>query len=88
MKINFHPQFKKSYQKRIINNPKLRAKVIERINIFQQDPQNPLLKNHSLVGTHFGHRAFWVTGDIRIIYEQISDSETLFLDIGSHNQVY
>ncbi len=33
-------------------------------------------------------RAFSVTGDIRIVYFEINDESVLFLDIGTHNQVY
>ena len=88
MKVHRHPSFKKSYKQRIANNPKLITKVATRLNLFQQDPNNPVLKNHALVGKKLGFRAFSVTGDIRIVYSPVSENEAILLDIGSHNQVY
>ncbi|MBI2008424.1 hypothetical protein HYS82_02080 [Candidatus Amesbacteria bacterium] len=74
MKIDFHPTFKKHCKKRISQNQKLVTKASERVGLFKQDPKNPLIKDHALGGTHFGHRAFWITGNIRVV--------------GSHPQVY
>lgn len=34
-----------------------------------------------------GKRAFWITGDIRVVYRVRGDT-VYFLDIGTHNQVY
>lgn len=88
MNIEFHPDFKKSYDKRIAKNNKLRNKVAERIKLFMKNPTNPLLKDHALTGKKSHLRAFWIGGDMRIVYKPISDQSVLFLDIGSHNQVY
>lgn len=86
--IKTHPEFVKSYRKRIENNSKLIKKVAERIKLFKAYPQNPLLKDHALFGKKCHLRAFWITGDIRITYFPISKDEVIFMDIGSHNQVY
>ncbi len=88
MKIERHLSFKRSYQKRIAQNPKLSAQTILRIKLFSENPTNPALKDHSLKGRKLGLRAFSVSGDIRIVYIKISENHVLFLDIGSHNQVY
>lgn len=88
MIIEFHPDFKKAYKKRVSQNSKLMVRVAERIALFQSDLRNPLLKDHGLGGSHFGHRAFWITGSIRIIYEKVTNNHVRFLDIGSHPQVY
>lgn len=88
MNIEPHPQFTKSYKKRIVKNAKLAKKVAQRIALFQEDSSNPLLRDHALVGKKSHLRAFWITGDIRIVYLPVSKEEVIFLDIGSHNQVY
>lgn len=88
MIIELHPDFKKSYKKRIAKNSKLASQVAKRIQLFQQNPRSPILHAHRLTGTKKDLYSFSVTGDIRIIYMQISKDETLFLDVGSHNQVY
>lgn len=88
MNINFHPKFYKAYKSRIVRNKKLLQKAEYRIQIFKKDSNNPILKDHQLTGDQKDNRAFWITGDIRIIYYPISKNEVLFLDIGTHNQVY
>jgi len=86
--IKRHPDFKKHYKQRISHNLKLIQKTSERLQLFQDNPSNSLLKNHALVGKKIGLRAFSVTGDIRIVYLPVSENEVILLDIGSHNQVY
>lgn len=88
MNVNFHPKFYKSYKSRIVRNKKLLLKTEERIRLFKLNPKNLILKDHQLTGNKKENRAFWVTGDIRIVYYPISKDEVLFLDIGTHNQVY
>ena len=88
MKIERHPSFKKAYRKRIAHNEKLVAQTLERIVLFQQNPNHPLLKDHALTGAQKHHRAFCITGDIRIIYFPVNQDHLIFLDIGTHNQVY
>lgn len=88
MKTELHPQFIKSYKKRIANNAKLVQKVTERIDFFKIDSANPLLKDHTLSGKKSHLRAFWISGDIRIVYLPVSKEVVIFIDIGSHNQVY
>lgn len=88
MIIQKNKNFKKAFRTRIKNNPKLVKKVKERVELFAHNPQNPILKDHQLTGGKKEFRAFWITGDIRIIYFQISKNEVLLIDIGTHNQVY
>ena len=88
MKIELHPDFKKSYKKRISNNPKLILKTAQRINLFQENSDEPILRDHQLKGSKNNLRAFSITGDIRIVYMKISDEHIVLLDIGTHNQVY
>ncbi len=82
-----YPGFKRAYKKRIAFSSKLRQRVKERIALFQSNPQSPLLNDHPLKGDKAGHRAFSITGDIRIVYFMDHDT-AYFVDIGSHNQVY
>lgn len=88
MTIEYHPSFKKSFKKRILFYPKLVTRTHERIALFRKDSKSPLLKDHQLTGKKAHLRAFWVTGDIRIVYLPVSVDQVMFLDIGTHNQVY
>lgn len=88
MKIRLHSKFVKNYHRRIGSNKNLVIQVEERIEVFKNNPNDPILKNHILKGSKNRYKSFSITGDIRIIYEQISSDEVVFLDIGSHNQIY
>jgi mRNA-degrading endonuclease YafQ of YafQ-DinJ toxin-antitoxin module len=41
----------------------------------------------ALTGPLAGKRSFWVAGDMRVVYVE-ADEAIIFVDIGSHNQVY
>lgn len=88
MKIELHPDFKKSYKKRISKNPKLVLKTAQRINLFQENSDEPILRDHQLKGSKNNLRAFSISGDIRIVYMKVSEEHIILLDIGTHNQVY
>lgn len=88
MRIDYHRKFQKNYLKRIKNKKNLEKIFKERTALFAKDPNNSFLQDHALTGRLKGLRSFSVTGDIRVIYRPIGKDCVLFLDIGSHNQVY
>lgn len=88
MIVEYHPNFKKKYSQRISNNKPLVFKYQARLILFIKDSHHPSLRDHGLTGSLHNFRSFSITGDIRVIYEQISEDHVLFYDIGSHNQVY
>jgi addiction module RelE/StbE family toxin len=62
-------------------------KFNERFELFLISSKNPLLRDHQLIGKKKTYRAFWITGDIRVVYKIDRDNIYLY-DVGSHNQVY
>lgn len=88
IKVILHQSFIKSYAKRVTRKSALAAKTQQRIKLFKRDCSNVILKDHPLSGAKKGLRSFSVTGDIRIIYRPAGAGEIVFIDIGSHNQVY
>lgn len=87
-KVNFSHNFRKFYQKRVIAGSSLEQKYRQRFELFVVDPKNPILKDHGLTGKLSGYRAFWITGDVRVVYFLENDGSSTFVNIGSHNQVY
>ncbi len=85
--IKRHRNFEKNFAKRIGNNQKLRQQFKIRYELFVAGVRDHPIYDHSLGGTMSGKRAFWIAGDIRVIYIETSHI-IIFLDIGSHNQVY
>jgi addiction module RelE/StbE family toxin len=85
MQILLHRDFKKRYKKLSKNNQK---KFKERRNIFLENPFHSTLNNHELQGKYYGCRSINITGDIRAIYQPISETVTFFIAIGSHSELY
>ena len=86
MKFFYSKQFKKSYQKL---SAKQQQKVDESLMLFEQNPFFSSLKNHALRGRYKGLRALSAGGDLRIVFrEKEKYLEVVFLQVGSHNQVY
>ncbi|MDO8576812.1 MAG: type II toxin-antitoxin system mRNA interferase toxin, RelE/StbE family [Candidatus Daviesbacteria bacterium] len=87
MKIEFTHDFIKIFKKRFSSKSNIQMKFNERMKKFAENPDNPILLDHSLSGKLQGHRAFSVTGDIRVVY-YIFEDIAYFIDIDTHNQVY
>ena len=83
--IQYSNLFAKHFSKRIKPYPKLSILVGQKIKVFLINPS--LVKDHALIGRKVGKRSFSIGGDLRIVYVDLGD-RFLFLDIGTHNQVY
>jgi mRNA-degrading endonuclease YafQ of YafQ-DinJ toxin-antitoxin module len=81
--IRLAKDFDKSYKKRIAPNRNLRDVYANRVAAFQMGKRDQPLNDHPLKGK----RAFSVAGNVRVVYEE-TDEIFIFLDVGSHNQVY
>jgi len=86
MLIKFHKTFEKNFKKL---PEQLKKKTILSIKKFSSNPHDPKLRNHGLKGRLLGKRAFWVTGDLRVIFEEFDGYVlVIMLDVGTHNHVY
>ena len=56
--------------------------------LFRLDPFHPALKTHRLHGKEKDAWAFSITQKYRIKFIFLSDTVVLFLDIGTHDEVY
>ncbi|MBF0370429.1 MAG: type II toxin-antitoxin system YafQ family toxin [Magnetococcales bacterium] len=86
MVIHYQKKFYKQFAK-LDKHKQIQAK--EAIERFKKNPFDPKLKNHALKGPMIPMRAFSAGFDLRIIFsEEKGYVEVLFVQIGSHNQVY
>jgi len=65
-----------------------KKKAIATLEKFIENPQNPTLRNHGLLGKWKGHFSINVTGDTRAVYFVIEDDIVRFVAIGSHSELY
>ena len=86
MEIKFNRKFRKRYQR---FNLKRQLKVDNAINIFRENPFDQRIQNHSLYGGLSGKNAIKADYDLRIVFEEFENyTMVLFVDVGSHGEVY
>ncbi len=85
MRIDFHRTFKKQYKKahKLVQN-----NFADRLRLFERDRLDPTLNNHPLTGDRKGEWSINVTGDWRAVYEYTSETSVVFLEIGTHSNLY
>jgi mRNA interferase YafQ len=68
-------------------NKNVSHKLIDRIELFVQNPLDPELNNHPLKGKYKAYRSINITGDYRALY--LSKDEYIVFDVvGTHSQLY
>jgi addiction module RelE/StbE family toxin len=85
MKLEYHRSFLKQFRKL---DRKTREKFKKQIRIFEKDPFRKPLNNHSLKGKYLGYHSINITGDMRAIFKITEKGECVFLEIGSHSELY
>lgn len=85
--------YSKKFQKQLKKAPvEIQEAFLKRRELFLEDPLNPILNNHSLIGAHLGKRSINITGDWRAIYSETEDEEgeisINFHLLGTHSQLY
>lgn len=85
MHIDFHKHFLKMLDKL---PPGIEQKFYERLELFEQSPNHPLLNNHSVDKAYPNWRSMNITGDYRALYESRGNGFIIFMKIGTHSQLY
>ena len=83
--IRFTEKFRKQYNK---VGAKIQRSVDERLRLFMSNSDNPLLRNHPLIGKLKGRYSINVNGDWRAIYSVDSQGVAIFELLGKHSQLY
>jgi addiction module RelE/StbE family toxin len=87
-KINFSLQFNHSLKKLSRKQPEIIPALLEKVLLFNSEINHPSLKLHKLSGRLKEHWFFSIEYDMRIIFRYTNDGNILFIDIGTHDQVY
>lgn len=85
MRISYSRTFRKMFRKLPCS---LQDSFEERLGLFVVDQHHPLLHNHALMGEWAGCRSINITGDVRVVYESITDEHVEFVAIGTHSELY
>ena len=65
-----------------------RKRLSKRIEWLKKDPFDPRLRTHVLTGKLKGYFAFSLSYSKRVTFVWIDKKSILFVDIGSHEEVY
>ncbi|BAY14609.1 hypothetical protein NIES21_03660 [Anabaenopsis circularis NIES-21] len=88
MEVSFSSAFKRAFKKCIKGNIDLEAKFWQKLEQFTVDPFDPSLKTHKLSGKLQEFWSFSVDYDERVLFYFTEDGKAVFVDIGSHDEVY
>jgi mRNA-degrading endonuclease YafQ of YafQ-DinJ toxin-antitoxin module len=80
--------FRKAFKRKVRGNKNLELRFRDRVAIFQTDPFDPRLKTHRLSGQLQRFWSFSVDYDVRVVFSFIEPNQALFIDIGTHGEVY
>lgn len=88
MEVSFSSSFKRAYKKRIKGNPDLESRFWQKLEQFTIEPFAPTLKTHKLSGKLRDFWSFSIDYDGRVLFYFTEDEKAVFVDIGSHDEVY
>lgn len=88
IKVSYNPSFKRSFKRKIVAGSEREARLRAKIGLFMNDPFDIGLRTHKLSGRLKGYWSFSVEYDLRVIF-YFEDAETaVFVDLGTHKEVY
>lgn len=89
MEVAFSNSFKRAF-KRKIKGTEVEQEFWSRTDLFIEDPFASKLKTHKLSGKLKDLWSFSIGYDLRVVFFFTEDKpkKVVFIDIGSHNEVY
>ncbi|MFN2455416.1 MAG: type II toxin-antitoxin system YafQ family toxin [Pyrinomonadaceae bacterium] len=88
MEIAFSSSFRRAFKKNVAGNASLETSFWKRVELFKTDPFDPKLRTHKLSGKLKDLWSFSVEYDLRVIFSFAGQERVVFVDIGSHKEVY
>ncbi|MBV9211126.1 MAG: type II toxin-antitoxin system mRNA interferase toxin, RelE/StbE family [Acidobacteria bacterium] len=88
MEIAFSSSFKRAFKKNVAGNASLETRFWQRVEFFKNNPFDSKLRTHKLSGRLKDLWSFSIEYDLRVIFPFIEQDKVVFVDIGSHKEVY
>jgi addiction module RelE/StbE family toxin len=87
IEIAFSSSFKRAFKK-ASKNKSVEKKFWEKTEVFINQPFHTSLRTHKLSGKLKDLWSFTVEYDLRVIFYFTDKSHAIFIDIGTHDEVY
>lgn len=88
IEVAFSSSFKRAFKKRVADSPDRAKHFWERLEVFKNDPFDPTLRTHRLSGKLKHLWSFSIEYDLRVLFQFVEDQRTVFIDIGTHKEIY
>ncbi len=86
--FSYGSSFDKAFKKRISSDENHERKFYEKLELFLNNPFDPQLRTHKLSGRLAGLYSFRVDYDIRVVFYFAEKNHAVFVDVGTHDEVY
>ena len=89
MEVSFSDSFKKAFKKRL-KSTEIETEFWTRLEFFVKDPFDARLKTHKLSGKLKDLWSFSIEYNLRVVFYFTKDKpkKAIFVDIGTHDEVY
>lgn len=88
MEVSFSSSFRRAFKKHIKGNTDLEVRFWQKLEQFTIEPFDSSLKTHKLSGKLKDFWSFSVDYDARVLFYFTEDDQAVFVDFGSHDEVY
>ncbi len=88
MEVSFSSSFKWALRKHIKSNADLENRFQQKLEQFILEPFDLSLKTHELSGKLKDFWSFSIDYDARVLFYFTEDNKAVFVDFGSHDEVY
>lgn len=88
IEIAFESSFKRSYRRKIAGNSEREKRFKQKLAVFQKNPFETSLRTHKLSGKLQELWSFSIEYDLRIVFYFADEKRAVFVDIGTHDEVY
>lgn len=88
IEISFSKSFKRAFKRRIAENKEREERFWTKVEVFKENPFSSTLRTHKLSGKLKDLWSFSVEYDTRVIFYFVDENRVIFLDIGTHTEVY
>jgi addiction module RelE/StbE family toxin len=88
IEIAFENSFKRSCRRKIAGNQDRERRFRQKLKLFQNNPFETSLRTHKLSGKLQELWSFSVEYDLRIVFYFADENKVVFIDIGTHDEVY
>lgn len=86
--VAFSSSFQRAFKRRIKGQAVLETRFWVRLKLFQNNPFDQRIRTHKLSGRLKDLWSFSIEYDLRVVFSFLEDDRALFVDIGTHEEVY